>query len=72
MATLKQKIQCEMKVREMLDGADVPPPDHVEYGYCCIRVFWIEPKVVLVVDIDDFPEDLASLGVEGLDFGGRG
>ena len=72
MATLKQKIECEMKVREMLDGADVPPPDHIEYGYCCIRVFWIEPKVVLVVDIDDFPEDLASLGVDGLDFGGRG
>ena len=72
MATLKQKIECEMKVREMLDGAEVPQPDHIEYGYHCIRVFWIEPKVVLVVDIDDFPEDLASLGVEGLDFGGPG
>ena len=72
MATLKQKISCEMKVREMLDAADVPPPDHIEYGYCCIRVFWIEPKVVLVVDIDDVPDNLASLGVEGVDFGGRG
>jgi hypothetical protein len=72
MATLKQKIECEMKVREMLHDAEVPPPDHIEYGYSCIRVFWIDPRVVLVVDIDDFPEDLASLGVDGLDFGGRG
>ena len=63
MATLKQKIECEMKVRQMLDDADVPPPDHIEYGYCCIRVFWIEPKVALVVDIDDVPNDLTALGL---------
>ncbi len=62
MATLKQKIECEMKVRAMLADADVPPPDHVEYGHCCIRVFWIEPKVALVVDIDDVPDDLQHLG----------
>lgn len=71
MATLKQKIECEMKVREMLQDAEVPPPDHIEYGYDCIRVFWIEPKVVLVVDIDDVPVDRGSLGIEGLDFHGR-
>jgi hypothetical protein len=63
MATLKQKIECEMKVRQMLDEADVPPPDHIEYGYGCIRVFWIEPKVALVVDIDDVPNDLTALGL---------
>ncbi len=63
MATLKQKIECEMKVREMLEQADVPQPDHVEYGHCCVRVFWIEPRVALVVDIDDVPEDLAALGL---------
>lgn len=62
MATLKQKIECELRVRQMLAQADVPPPDHIEYGYCCIRAYWLETKTVLVVDIDDFPEDLAHLG----------
>ena len=63
MATLKQKIDCEIKVRQMLDEADVPAPDHIEYGHCCIRLFWIEPRVALVVDIDDMPSDFAALGL---------
>ncbi len=72
MATLKQKIECEMKVREMLERADVPRPDHIEYGFHCIRLFWIEPKVALVVDIDEFPDDLKGLGLEGIEFGAGG
>ena len=57
MATLRQKIAAERKVRELLATEDVPAPDRIEYGFTCIRLFWLEPKVVLVVDIDEFTEN---------------
>ena len=53
MATLKQKIKAELRVREMLADNGVPAPDEIEYGHTCIRAFWHEPKIVIVVDIDD-------------------
>ena len=55
-ASLKQKIEAEHGVRELLKQNGMPQPDGVEYGYGCIRLFFDEPKVVLVVDIDR-PED---------------
>lgn len=71
MATLQQKIKCERDAREMLKEGGLPEPDRVEYGHTCIRLFWEETKVVLVVDIDepatgmevlsDCPEDVADL-----------
>ena len=57
MATLKQKIRAEAKMREVLRESGLPDPDGVEYGYGCIRLFFDEPKVCLVVDIDDPDED---------------
>ncbi len=57
MATLRQKIAAEQKVRELLKNGDVPAPDRIEYGFTCIRVYWFEPKVVLVVDIDEFADE---------------
>lgn len=56
MASLAQKIQCETQVRELLEQQGVPQPDEVEYGHGCVRLFFSEPKVVLVVDIDDYTE----------------
>jgi hypothetical protein len=56
MASLEQKIEAEQSVRELLKQNGMPQPDGVEYGYGCIRLFFDEPKVVLVVDIDR-PED---------------
>ncbi len=35
----------------------MPAPDRIEYGFTCIRLYWLEPKVVLVVDIDEFADD---------------
>ena len=55
MATLAQKVQCERDAREMLKQGGLPDPDRVEYGHTCIRLFWEESKVVLVVDIDEPP-----------------
>jgi hypothetical protein len=67
-ATLQAKIRTEMRVREMVADNGIPEPDYVEYGYGCIRVFWVEPKVVLVVDIDEVPaeeDDEAGFGDRG-------
>ena len=55
MASFRQKMEAEVKVRELLDDQGLPPPDEVEYGYGCVRLFWHETKTVLVVDIDDPP-----------------
>jgi hypothetical protein len=66
MATLRQKIAAERKVRELLATEDVPAPDRIEYGF--IRLFWLEPKVVLVVDIDEFTEnDPENVGSRRID-----
>ncbi len=53
MATLKQKLAAEVKVRELMESEDVPSPDRIEYGFGCIRLFWNGPRVALVVDIDE-------------------
>ena len=56
MATLEEKIRCEAHVRQLLEREGMPMPDEVEYGFGCIRLFFNEPKVMLVVDIDDYSE----------------
>jgi hypothetical protein len=56
MATLAKKIQVEHTMRQLLEDNGVPEPDSVEYGYGCVRLFFNEPKVCLVIDIDD-PEN---------------
>jgi|NGEPerStandDraft_6_1074524.scaffolds.fasta_scaffold50397_2 hypothetical protein len=59
MATLNEKIRCERDAREFVKEYGLPEPDHVEYGHTCIRLFWEEPKTVLVIDIDD-PDTLGD------------
>jgi hypothetical protein len=56
-ATLREKIDCERETRALLDREGLPEPDAVEYGHTCIRLFWHEPKLCVVVDIDERPED---------------
>ena len=56
MATLAQKIEAENRMRELLEDSGLPQPDHVEYGYTCIRLFFNQTKQVVVIDIDA-PED---------------
>jgi hypothetical protein len=60
MATLEQKIRAEATMRELLREHGMPEPDGVEYGHGCIRLFFDEPKVALVIDIDDPTEDAES------------
>jgi hypothetical protein len=57
MATLAQKIKAEKRMRELLEANDMPQPDCVEYGFTCIRLLFEEPKLVVVVDIDEIGGD---------------
>jgi hypothetical protein len=64
MATLAQKIEAETKMRELLEDSGLPQPDHVEYGFTCIRLFFEKTKTVVVIDIDEpdqFEDDDAEL-----------
>ncbi len=56
MASLAQKIEAENRMRELLEESGLPQPDHVEYGFTCIRLFFNQTKQVVVIDIDE-PED---------------
>jgi len=56
MATLAQKIEAEKRMRDLLEDAGLPQPDHVEYGFTCIRLFFNSVRQVVVIDIDE-PED---------------
>jgi hypothetical protein len=56
MATLPQQILAETTIRELLDEYELPQPDRVEYGHTCIRLFFLDTKTVVVVDIDELPE----------------
>ncbi len=56
MATLEEKIAAEHQMRELLRESGMPQPDRVEYGYTCIRLFFLEPGTVVVVDIDESDE----------------
>jgi hypothetical protein len=71
MATLAQKIETETKMRNLLEEAGLPQPDHVEYGFTCIRLFFMETKTVVVIDIDQ-PEDADAELEADLADGSRG
>lgn len=57
MATLAQKIKAETRMRELLEANDMPQPDFVEYGFTCIRLIFEEPKLVVIIDIDEIGEE---------------
>ncbi len=64
MATLRRKIEVEAKMRQLLADNGLPEPDGIEYGYTCVRLFFNEPKVCVVIDIDA-PEDVEDEGKDG-------
>jgi hypothetical protein len=59
MATLARKIEAEKRMRDLLEEGGLPQPDHVEYGFTCIRLFFTDTSTVVVVDIDD-PADIEA------------
>ena len=60
MATLAQKIETEKRMRDLLEEHGVPQPDYVEYGYTCIRLFYMESKTCVVIDIDEPPDGVEA------------
>jgi hypothetical protein len=56
MATLQQKAEAENRMRMLLEENGLPQPDHVEYGFTCIRLFFERTKQMVVIEIDE-PED---------------
>lgn len=38
---------------ELVELGGLPEPDEIEFGEECIRVFWHESKVVVIVDLDE-------------------
>jgi hypothetical protein len=53
MATLRRKIHVEQTMRQLLEDNDMPQPDAVEYGYGCVRFFYKEDRLCVIIDIDD-------------------
>ena len=53
MATIQELEQLDRKVRELMSEQGLPAPSGVEYGFQCVRFFWHESKVALVVDLED-------------------
>jgi hypothetical protein len=53
MASLAQKTRAEKVAREFLETNGFDQPDRVEYGEECIRLLFEEPRVVLVIDLDE-------------------
>jgi hypothetical protein len=52
MAPLARKLEAEQRMRELLESGGLPQPDAIEYGEECIRLFFYERKLVVVVDLD--------------------
>lgn len=67
MATLREQVQAETTIRELLDEYELPQPDRVEYGHTCIRLFFLDTKTVVVVDIDELPEPSQTSPAESAD-----
>ena len=45
--------EAEARFRELLESADLPGPDEVEYEPDSVVFYWHEPKVAVFVDFDD-------------------
>jgi len=62
MAPIDVKRQAERRFLQLMDDSGLPLPDEVEYGENCVRFRWLDLKVVVVVDLDDFREIDANAG----------
>ncbi len=43
---------AEARFRELVDAADLDPPDRVSYEPASLTFFWDGPKVAIVVDLE--------------------
>ena len=62
MATIDIKRQAERRFLQLIDDSGLPLPDEVEYGDNCVRFLWLDRKVAVVVDLDEFGDADANHG----------
>jgi hypothetical protein len=60
MATTPTHGEVEARFRALLESADLPAPDDVEYEPDGVVFFWREQKLVVFVDFDDATSDPAE------------
>ncbi len=53
MAAITDHQAAERDIRELLETNGLPPPDDVEYHERSIVLLFVQPKVALVIDLDD-------------------
>ncbi|HET9074663.1 MAG TPA: hypothetical protein VFN48_08800 [Solirubrobacteraceae bacterium] len=56
MASIDQKQQAERRMMDLLADSGLPLPDQVEYGADCVRLLWLDRKLAVVIDLDEFDE----------------
>jgi hypothetical protein len=56
------KRQAERRFLALLEDSGLPAPDEVQYAEHCVRFLWLDRKVVVVVDLDDFGDADANGG----------
>ena len=57
MDTTTEHEAAERDMRELLEQAELPQPDEVEYRERSILMLWHETKLAVVIDLDDPPGD---------------
>ncbi|WP_249012201.1 hypothetical protein [Conexibacter sp. DBS9H8] len=54
MAPIDQKQRAERRMLDLLADSGLPLPDVVEYGEACVRFLWMDRKVAVIVELEDF------------------
>jgi hypothetical protein len=62
MAPIDRKRLAERRMLALLEDSGLPLPDEVEYGADCVRLLWLDRKVVVVIDLEEFGEADANGG----------
>jgi hypothetical protein len=62
MAPIDRKQQAERRILALLEDSGLPLPDEVHYGIDCVRFLWLDRKVAVVIDLEDFGEVDANGG----------
>ena len=62
MAPIDHKRLVERRMLALLEDSGLPLPDAVEYGTDCVRFLWLDRKVAVVVDLEEFGEVDANGG----------
>ncbi len=61
-APIDHKQLAERRFLALLEDSALPLPDEVEYGTACVRFLWLDRRVAVVVDLEEFGETDAHGG----------